>query len=208
MTEPTTTIRVRVDAGEALRDVQAMTRTTSAVTASMGNALGLGGAFGEAERAATDPVRGAFGAAFSEATLPWRTQIEQWALGSLGQESRGRESARDDTIAKFGYTAGLGRIPDAAADHFNQLAALRTTAEKGRSLFEGNSAFTGQGMEKLAKQLFEGVGGLVSDALRLLGELLVGHSGVRTMASVVSNPTLGGGLGFQVGRAIRRNNGW
>lgn len=183
------TIKVRLDTREAKGDLRGLVRSGQRAAGSIGGtaaglARGIGG-FGLARLGAIGAaVGGAFaigrpllGSTFSgigdvtgEALGGIGAQINEFFLGDLDDKARASKRAREETIAAFGIIAGQqGQIPKGAEAFFNQIKALRTQEERGRSLFEQDERFRGPSISDFLERLLDGIGRLLSE----LGDKIV-----------------------------------
>lgn len=154
------------------------TRTGRGIKSAIGKGLGLvglGGAVGAGFQAVRGATQSGVADVIGEALGPLGAQIEDFFLGSLNEEARGKMAAREEFSNQFAAIAGAqnwSAIPPQAQGYFNSLASLRTQEEKGRELFRKSTDLHGPGIDDLLKRIMDGIGSLLSSAVTNLGNLL------------------------------------
>lgn len=177
-------VRVKLDTGEARRSIDSLTESAAGVAGKVATgvrsalgtglaAAGLGGGFALASAAIRAPTQSGLGAAIGEAFSPMGAWLEQRLLGSLGQEAKAANSAREQVINTFGLVPWLnGKPPNGSVEMFNMLRAQRETQERGRHMFEMSEQFHGPNAEELVQRVLEGLKELLNDAAKSLAEFL------------------------------------
>lgn len=181
-----TSFRLLIDTKAAQASLQGLTkaaekeaaRTGTRIKSAIGKGLGLvglGGAVGAGFQAVRGATQSGVADVIGEALGPLGAQIEDFFLGSLNEEARGKKTARDEVTNQFAAIAGAQNwtsIPPQVKGYFDSLATLRVQEEKGRELFRKSSDLHGPGIEDLLSRIMKGIGELLSTAVTNLGNVL------------------------------------
>lgn len=169
-------VRVKLDTGEAKRQMSDLVKFSGNAAARLGGilgsgvkAVGLGAGIGVGIGAIRGPLESGVGDVFSEAFGGLGARIQHWALGDLVPEARASSKAREETISAYATIAGMtDKIPPEARNFYAQTKSLLMETEKGRAMFERDDQFRGPGIEELMDKLItalKAIGMEMADAI-------------------------------------------
>lgn len=174
-------VRVVIDTSQAKADLAALTKVGersggaigSRIRKSIISGMGFGVGVAAAKAALTGPTSSGIGDVFGEAFGAWGAQLDNWVFGDMGPEARASRRAREESIAGFGFQAGMaGAVPPGAKEHYNQLKSFYTNEEKGRKLFEMDKDFRSTDPGELIERIMSKVSEVLFKVADYLAEKL------------------------------------
>lgn len=160
-------VRVRLDTKAAQNEMRGLTRQAAAtasrvsggIRSAMGTgirALGVPLGVGAAAGLALGATRSGVGDVVSDFFRPFANRLEDWALGDKAWQARARTSARQETINRFGFSAGVtGDVDTAKGYYMNALRARYLPEERGRHNLERSLPSSGDWLAELMDQAIE-----------------------------------------------------
>lgn len=171
-------VRVKLDTGEAKRQMSDLVKFSGNAASRLGSILGsgvraagLGAGIGIGIGAIRGPLEAGASSIIGEALGGYGAQLENWAFGDLAPEARAARAAREQTIGAYAaISADL--IPPSAYKFHDATKAILLETEKGKARFERDGYFRGPGIDELIEKVITSIRQLVIDGFTALGDRL------------------------------------